>query len=152
MTFTSEELTGHVVLVGFGRVGRRVAHALQERNVRYVVVEENRDFVGELRSKGLPAVAGDAQEPEVLIQAHIARAALLIVAMPDASRTCRMLEIARMLNPNIGSIARVHSDDEAELLERENVGSVFYGEQELAKAMIGEIDQAVSKYRFMHHG
>lgn len=152
MTFTSEELTGHVVLVGFGRVGRRVAHALQERGLRYVVVEENRDFVGELRSKGLPAVAGDAQEPEVLIQAHIARAALLIVAMPDASRTCRMLEVARMLNPHIGSIARVHSDDEAALLARENVGSVFYGEQELAKAMIGEIDQEVSKYRFTHHG
>jgi CPA2 family monovalent cation:H+ antiporter-2 len=152
MTFTSEELTGHVVLVGFGRVGRRVAHALRARGLRYVVVEENRDFVEELRSKDLPAVAGDAVEPEVLIQAHIARASLLIVAMPDAARTCRMLEIARMLNPHIGSIARVHSDDEAELLTKENVGSVFFGEQELANAMIGEIDRAVSQYQVFPHG
>jgi CPA2 family monovalent cation:H+ antiporter-2 len=141
MTFTSAELTGHVVLVGYGRVGRRISRALQQHGLRYVVVEENRDFVEELRAKNLPAVAGDAQEADVLIQAHIARAALLIVAMPDAARTCRMLSIARMLNPHIGSIARVHSDDEAALLEKENVGGVFYGEQELANAMIGEVER-----------
>lgn len=141
MSFTSEELTGHVVLVGYGRVGRRIGRALQERGVRYVVVEVSRDTVETLRASGLPAVAGDAIEPEVLIQAHIARAALLIVAMPDATRSCRMLEIARMLNPGIRSIARVHSDEEAELMQRERVGGVFYGEQELANAMITDVDK-----------
>ncbi len=140
MTFTSDELTGHVVLVGYGRVGRRIGRALQERGVRYVVVEVSRDTVEGLRASGLPAVAGDAIEPEVLIQAHIARAAMLIVAMPDATRSCRMLEIARILNPHIRSIARVHSDEEAELMQRERVGGVFYGEQELANAMITNID------------
>lgn len=72
--------------------------------------------------------------------------------MPDAARTGRMLEIARMLNPHIGSIARVHSDDEAELLEKENVGGVFYGEQELANAMISAIDGQLSEQRHQHHG
>jgi len=118
--------------------------------LRYVVVEENRDFVEELRRKDLPAVAGDAVEPEVLIQAHIARASLLIVAMPDAARTCRMLEIARMLNPHIGSIARVHSDDEAELLTKENVGGVFFGEQELANAMVVDLDRQLLDHLQRH--
>lgn len=49
MTFASEELTGHVVLVGYGRVGRRIGRALRERGLRYVVVEENRDLVEGLR-------------------------------------------------------------------------------------------------------
>ncbi len=141
LSFTSDELTGHVVLVGYGRVGRRIGRALQERGLRYVVVESSRDLVEGLRASGLPAVTGDAVEAEVLIQAHIARAALLIVAMPDATRSCRMLEIARMLNPDIRSIARVHSDEEAELMQRERVGGVFYGEQELANAMINNLDQ-----------
>jgi monovalent cation:H+ antiporter-2, CPA2 family len=144
MSFTSEELTGHVVLVGYGRVGRRIGRALQERGLRYVVVESSRDLVESLRASGLPAVTGDAVEAEVLIQAHIARAALLIVAMPDATRSCRMLEIARMLNPHIRSIARVHSDEEADLLERERVGGVFYGEQELANAMVHNLDQQLA--------
>ena len=141
MSFTSEELTNHVVLVGYGRVGRRIGRALEQRGMRYVVVESSRDLVESLRASGLPAVTGDAAEAEVLIQAHIARAAILIVAMPDATRSSRMLEVARMLNPDIRSIARVHSDEEAELLERERVGGVFYGEQELANAMIQNLDQ-----------
>jgi CPA2 family monovalent cation:H+ antiporter-2 len=141
VTFSSEDLTGHVVLIGYGRVGRRIARALHDRGLLYVIVEENRDFVESLREKGVPAVAGDGVEPEVLIQAHIARASLMIVAMPDAARTCRMLTIARMLNPQIGTMARVHSDEEAELLKRENVGGVFYGEKELANAMIDNIEQ-----------
>ena len=145
MTFTSEHLTNHVVLVGYGRVGRRISKALEERGMAYVVIEESRDLVESLRAKNLPAVAGDAVEPEVLIQAHIARASMLIVAMPDAVRTCRMLDIARLLNPNIRSIVRVHSDEEAALLGRENVGGVFYGEQELAKAMIGDMDLQISE-------
>ena len=149
MTFTSEQLTNHVVLVGYGRVGRRIAKALHERGMAYVVVEESRDLVESLRAKGLPAVAGDAVEPEVLIQAHIARASLMIVAMPDAARTCRMLTIARMLNPQIGTMARVHSDEEAELLKREHVGGVFYGEKELANAMIGDIEKQLNS---QHHG
>ncbi len=151
MTFSSEELTNHVVLVGYGRVGRRIARALRDRGLRYVIVEENRDFVETLRGKGLPAVAGDAQEPEVLIQAHIARAALLIVAMPDAARASRMLAIARLLNPDIGSIARVHSDEEAELLQSENFGGVFYGEQELANAMISDIDIQLHRHLTGQH-
>ena len=140
MTFSSEELTDHVVLVGYGRVGRRIAKALRERNIGFVVIETSRDLVETLRAKGTPAVAGDAVEPEVLIQAHIARAAMLIVAMPDAIRTCRMLDIARLLNPDIRSIARVHSDEESALLAKESVGGIFYGEQELANAMITDVD------------
>jgi CPA2 family monovalent cation:H+ antiporter-2 len=135
MTFTSDMLTDHVVLAGYGRVGRRIAKSLREQGVRYVVIDENRDIVETLRQQGVPAVYGDSVEPDVLIQAHIARATMLVVAMPDAVRACRMLEIARMLNPQIGSIARVHSDEEAELLSRERVDGVFYGEQELARAM-----------------
>lgn len=151
MSVSSEHLTNHVVLVGYGRVGRRIAKNLRDRGMSYVIVEENRDLVEDLRARGKHAVAGDAVEPEVLIQAHIARAAMLIVAMPDAVRTCRMLEIARMLNPEIGSIARVHSDEEADLLHKERIGGVFYGEQELANAMIGHIDTELANYHPKAH-
>ncbi|MGE0859864.1 MAG: cation:proton antiporter [Gammaproteobacteria bacterium] len=140
MTFTSDQLTGHVVLVGYGRVGRRIGRALMARGRRFVVIESSRSTVEDLRAAGLPAVAGDAADPEVLIQGHIVRASMLIIAMPDAARSCRILEIARMLNPGVRTIARAHSDEEAELLVRERVGGVFYGEQELANAMIKDFE------------
>ena len=140
VTFTSDDLTGHIVLIGYGRVGRRIGRALAARGRRFVVIENSRSTVEDLRAAGVPAVAGDASDPEVLIQGHIVRAAMLIIAMPDAARSCRILEVARILNPGVRTIARAHSDEEAELLARERVGGVFYGEQELANAMIKNLE------------
>jgi CPA2 family monovalent cation:H+ antiporter-2 len=128
-------LSGHVVLVGYGRVGRRVAATLRGRQVPIVVIEEIRELVEELRASGIPAVSGDAGEAAVLVQGHVARASVLVVAVPDTSRVRRMVEIARTLNPPIEILLRTHSDEEAALFTRENLGRVFMGEEELASAM-----------------
>ena len=62
---------------------RRIGEALIERDVPIVVAEQNREVVELLRERGIPAVSGDASEPAVLIQAHIARAQMLVIATPD---------------------------------------------------------------------
>ena len=128
-------LSGHVVLVGYGRVGRRVAATLRGRQVPIVVIEEIRELVEELRASRIPAVSGDAGEAAVLVQGHVARASVLVVAVPDTSRVRRMVEIARTLNPPIEILLRTHSDEEAALFTRENLGRVLMGEEELASAM-----------------
>jgi CPA2 family monovalent cation:H+ antiporter-2 len=134
-----ETLTGHVVLVGYGRVGKRIAEALSERKTPYVVVEENRELVERLRRRGIHAVLGDAAEAAVLIQAHVARASLLVIATPDTLKSRKMVQIARTLNPKIETLLRTHSDEEAALLQQENLGTVFMGEHELALAMTREV-------------
>ena len=128
-------LTGQVVIVGYGRVGRRIAEALAERKISYVVAEQNREIVERLREAGVHAVSGDASDPAVLIQAHVARASMLVIATPDTVHVRRMVEVSRKLNPKIEIVLRTHSDEEAELLRRENCGLVFMGEHELALAM-----------------
>jgi K+:H+ antiporter len=133
--FDAESLTGHVVLVGYGRVGSRIAEALGARGIRLVVAEQNRELVERLRERNIPAVSGDATEPAVLIQAHVARASLLVVATPNTFQVRKMVEIARTLNPRIETLIRTHSDEEAALLRRDNLGTVFMGEHELALAM-----------------
>ncbi|HKQ29656.1 MAG TPA: cation:proton antiporter, partial [Burkholderiales bacterium] len=64
MTVDPSRLTGHVLLVGYGRVGRRIAEGLLERGVPIVVAEQNREIVESLREKSVPAVSGDAAEAE----------------------------------------------------------------------------------------
>jgi len=132
-------LEGQVVLVGYGRVGRRIAAALDARDIPYVVAEQNRELVEDLRKKGLAAVAGDAADPAVLIQAHIAEAAMLVVATPDPINVRQMANTARKLNPGIEIVMRTHSEDESVLLRKEGIGMVFFGEEELAKGMTSHV-------------
>jgi CPA2 family monovalent cation:H+ antiporter-2 len=132
-------LVGQVVLVGYGRVGRRIAKALDARSIPYVVAEQNRELVEELRSGGRVAVSGNAAEPSVLIQAHIANAAMLVIASPDTLNARQMAETAKALNPGIEVIVRTHNEEESVLLKKDGIGLVFFGEEELAKGMIGHV-------------
>ncbi len=128
-------LARQVVLVGYGRVGRRIAAALAARDIPFVVAEQNRELVEWLRARGMAAVAGDAVEPAVLIQAHIARAHMLVIATPDTLDVRQIVATARTLNPAIETVVRTHNEEEAQLLESEGVGKVFLGEEALAVAM-----------------
>jgi CPA2 family monovalent cation:H+ antiporter-2 len=138
-TVNQDLLTRHVVLVGYGRVGRRIADALAINGIPLVVAEQNRELVEQLRERHVPAVSGDASDPGVLIQAHIARASVLVVAIPDAAGVRKMVETAKTLNPKVQILLRTHNDEEAALLRRENLGLVFMGEHELAQAMAQEV-------------
>ncbi|SDA24490.1 Kef-type potassium/proton antiporter, CPA2 family [Nitrosospira sp. Nsp18] len=144
MTVASSHVTSHVVLVGYGRVGRLISDTLVERGLSFVVAEQNRELVEGLRKRGIHAVAGDAAEPAVLIQAHIARAAMLVIAVPDTLRARRMIETARILNPPVEIIVRTHNEEEAALLRRESGGAVFLGEHELARSMARHILEKVA--------
>jgi monovalent cation:H+ antiporter-2, CPA2 family len=138
-TVNQDLLTRHVVLIGYGRVGRRIAEALAANGIPLVIAEQNRELVEELRERHVPAVSGDASDPGVLIQAHIARASVLVVAIPDAAGVRKMVETAKTLNPKVEILLRTHNDEEAALLRRENLGLVFMGEHELAQAMAQEV-------------
>ncbi len=61
----------------------------------------------------MPAVLGDASEPAVLIQAHIADARMLVIATPDTFDVRQMVETARTLNPGIEIVVRSHNEEEA---------------------------------------
>jgi len=128
-------LSQQVVLVGYGRVGRRIAASLIAHHIPFVVAEQNRETVEKLRADGIPAVSGDASEPAVLIQAHIARARMLVIATPDTLNVRQMIAAARALNPGIETVVRTHNEAEARLLQEENAGTVFLGERELAQSM-----------------
>ncbi len=135
MATESKYLSGQAVLVGYGQVGRRIGAELQSHNIPFVVAEQNREVVESLRGRGMAAVSGDAAEPAVLIQAHVARADMLIITTPDSFAARQMIKTARTLNPNIALTVRAFNEDEAALLEQEAPGCVFLEQAELARGM-----------------
>lgn len=135
MSTERKYLEGQVVLVGYGRVGKRIAKDLTDCNIPFVVAEQNREIVEDLRKKGVAAISGDASDPTLLVQAHIANAAMLVIAIPDTINIRKMCEIAKTLRPEIQIVIRTHNEDESKLLRSESVGKVLYGEEELANGM-----------------
>ena len=110
-------LTGHVVLIGHGRVGTTVADALVRAGQRYVVVEEQERIVGGLRKQGERVILGDATRGDVLERAGIANARLLVVTAPEPFRARRIVEVARESNPAIVVAVRTHSAAEQAYFE-----------------------------------
>ena len=146
MTTERKFLEGQVVLVGYGRVGRRIAMSLEASNIPFVVAEQNRELVEKLRKKGQPAVTGNAADPMVLIQAHIANAAMLIIATPDSMDIRKIVDIAKQLKPDIEVVIRTHHEDEYQRLQKEVGDTVFFGEEELAKGMSAHVLQRFERH------
>ncbi len=139
MNEITAQIDKHILIIGYGRVGHRVATACVQHQMTVVIAEQNREQVEKLRFKGMHAVVGNATQPDVLIQAHIVRAAILVIAISDILQARQMIETARILNPHVKILVRTHSDEEVNLLQQENVDKVFFGESELAQSIIRHI-------------
>ncbi len=133
--FDAERMRGHAVLVGHGRVGRRVAEALAARKIPYLVVEQDRGTALALREQGLPVLYGDAARPGMLEHAGLREARLLVVTAPEPYQARAIIDLARRIHPAIDIAVRTHSDAERAYLEESKVGMAVMGEQELADAM-----------------
>jgi monovalent cation:H+ antiporter-2, CPA2 family len=123
---------GHAVLCGHGRVGSVIAKALERRGFRYVVIEQDRRRVEELRARGIPAVYGDAANEAVLEQVSLEQAVVLVLAIPDPPAARHALEYAKRVNPRIEVVARTHSERERAQLLDLGARQAVLGERELA--------------------
>lgn len=128
-------LRDQVVIIGYGGVGRRISENLMQQNIKVVIAEENREIVEKLRAQGRAAVSGEATEPNVLIQAHIQHARLLVISPMDILDIHRIVDISKQLNPEIQVLICAESKEEALIIREENIGEVFYAKEEMAKNM-----------------
>jgi CPA2 family monovalent cation:H+ antiporter-2 len=135
-------LTGHVVLVGHGRVGGFISAALMERNIPLFVIEDSEDRVGALRQSGVEAITGNAADPEVIAAANLSAARCLLVAIPDAFEGGQVVQQARALNPALPIVARAHFEEEIGHLKRHGANIVVMGEHEIAKSMLDTVPAA----------
>jgi CPA2 family monovalent cation:H+ antiporter-2 len=103
---------GHVVIVGYGRVGELVGHALLQLGAPFIVIESDLDNVRRLTAAGLPAVWGDAGRHEVLDRANIPTARAVVIAVPDESTALVATAAARARSQAIPILVRARSGGE----------------------------------------
>jgi voltage-gated potassium channel len=110
------KLSHHIVVCGYGRMGRAVVDVLRERGVAFAVVELGAERCRDLEEQRLHAVQGDATQEEVLRAAGVDRAKTLIMCLADDAHNVYSILLARQLNPGITIIARAVDDGAEERL------------------------------------
>ena len=130
------QLARHTVLIGHGRVGRRVAEGLRAAHRPLVVIEDRLEEVEALRRDGIEALCGNGVTAGLLQDANIAQAERLVVAIPNVFEAGQAIEAARRLRPGLPVVARAHSDAEVKHLLAHGANHVLMGEQEIARGML----------------
>jgi voltage-gated potassium channel len=108
-----EHLRDHIIICGYGRVGRRVAEEFRAAGIAYVVLDFKEDAVAVAREHGDLLIEGNATEDEDLKRAGLERAAGIVVASDSDSDNLYVALSARNVRPNIQIVARA-SDEDAE--------------------------------------
>ncbi|MBX4898454.1 YbaL family putative K(+) efflux transporter [Rhizobium bangladeshense] len=134
-------LTGHAILIGYGRVGRIVGQNLKSSGTPFLVIEDSDKRIGELKAHGIEAFMGNAVARETLDLASLSTARSLAIAIPNAFEACRIAEQARSVNPSILIVARAHSDAEVDELKQYGADTVIMGEREIALGMVDRLAQ-----------
>jgi len=129
-------LAGHVVVAGYGRVGRLVGESLREQGDAVLVLEEEKERVDMLREHGVETIVGNAMRDDVLDAANLPHARALVVTVPDAFESGEVVRLARLANPNLQIIARADSDECMTHLLEKGANLVVLAEPELARGML----------------
>jgi len=127
----------HVIIAGFGRVGRRVARILQASNVPYLVIENNADNVLEGRREGFSVFYGDAGQVDVLKAAGAGQASVLVCTLDQVEPAVRLVKVMRQHYPDIALHARGHDRQHCDQL-LEAGATIAISESLEASLQIGE--------------
>ncbi len=113
-----QSLINHYIVVGFGRVGSKIANELTKENVPLVIVESNPEIVEQCRSKGMLCVVGDATSEATLLEAGLMNAKGLIAALGRDSDNILAVITARTLNSNVFIVSKANHDEAVDKLLR----------------------------------
>jgi CPA2 family monovalent cation:H+ antiporter-2 len=124
------KVTGHVVIVGYGLVGRGIAHALRRSGIDCIALELNAETVRAARAAGEPVYYADGTSAEALGHAHLERARVLVVLIRDPQGALRVVDTAKRVAPQVPVLMRTRFVGEREMLLRAGVSDVVAEEAE----------------------
>ena len=132
-------------MVGYGRVGRRVAQTLWREGVKAVVIDADEYRIETIREDGHDAILGNATRKDVLVQAGIDEARFILVTVPNGLEAGAVVEKARKHAPTAKILVRTHYEEEIDFLLERGADRAIWGEKEMANLMVDEVGKPVDK-------
>lgn len=147
-----DSMTDHVIIGGYGRVGRTVAQLLSAENVPFLALDMDARLVAEQRKQGVPIYFGDASRAELLARAGARGARAFIVTLDEAAAAERMVEAIRTFRTDAVVLARAIDREGASRLMQlgavDVVPETFEASLQLGGRMLevlGASDEAVAR-------
>lgn len=141
-----EDLAGHPLIIGYGRVGLELARLFKAEGVSAVVIDADADRAESARAAGHLAVFGNAMDRRVLGEANADRATVALLAVPGVLEAGALSARLRELFPDISVLARVHSDSGISHLLSHGADAAVMAERELAHSMVAMV-MATPRFR-----
>jgi len=152
-----------IVIVGFGRVGRRVGQMLETREVSYVAVDIDAGIVKKERNEGREVFYGDARQPDVLKSLNVSEAGLVIVTVDDYQAAEQVVSSLHRMFPELDILARGHNLPHCQSLRFEGAEMVVSENLEasvaLARAALSKVkadkagnELALEQFRDKYYG
>ena len=120
-----QKLKDHIILCGYGRVGKQVAGEFERRNEEFVIIEEDASTIPEAHANGFVFVSGNAADDEVLEAAGIRRARAIVSTLPDDADNVYLTLTARQINAGLFIIARAETNLAKKKLKRAGADKVI---------------------------
>ncbi len=133
---TPTTLSGHDIVIGYGRVGSLVGAGLARDGGKMIVVEASDAGIEQARRDGAEVFSGNAAEPAIIGAINLAGARRLYVTIPEPFEAGQIVQQARAANPKLDILARAHSSATVEHLGRLGANLVVLGETEIAHRML----------------
>jgi CPA2 family monovalent cation:H+ antiporter-2 len=148
----SRDLSDHVIIAGFGRVGQTLALLLDSVYVPYLAIDLDPELVSGARRRGAPVYFGDATRPDVLKAAGIERGQAAVITLDEPDSASRTVAVLRQLLPDLAILARARDLTQCERLSTTGatavVPEIVEGSLQLGGALLrqlGELDEEVSE-------
>lgn len=132
-------VSNHIVICGYGRVGRYVGRALQMAEIPFVVVDYDHHTVSTLRAKGIEVVYGDPADIDVLDYAQVDLARAIIIAIPDRHTQELIIGNAVTLNKKIRIYCRTHHEEDQTHLKSLGVQTIVQPEFEASLSIVTKL-------------
>ncbi|GAA6623429.1 cation:proton antiporter [Scytonema sp. NUACC26] len=132
-------LKDHLVVCGYGRVGRNLVKLLLSRELPVVVIDQSETRIQQLRDAGIPYVYGNCVSFHVLETAGVSTARGMAIALPDPMSTRLCLKRALELSPDLNVVVRATNDKSIEVLYQLGASEVVQPEFEASLEMVAYI-------------